>query len=120
MTGFRKGLLAGFPLLLLTAVVAYGAGERGKLSGSYFVYGGSLGDSGPATAKDAKVWMEVSGPLASQMYERLGRGAQLKDGCSAGTRKRGAVSCSLDGTADPVCHVNMDLRTGKVWGGTIC
>ncbi|MES2471998.1 MAG: hypothetical protein V4601_04050, partial [Pseudomonadota bacterium] len=75
------------------------------------------------TAKDTKVWMEISGPLAAQMYRRLGQSAQVKDVCGdpdLKMRDRGEVNCTLRNGGEAVCHVNFDLRTGRVWGGTIC
>jgi hypothetical protein len=116
-------VMLGVTVLLATVAIAYAASERGKLSGKWFLYSGGLGDHGPATAKDTKVWMEISGPVAIQMYQRLGRSTQVKDACGVSDlkiREKGEVSCTLQDDGEAVCNVNFDLRTGRVWGGTIC
>ncbi len=123
MTKFRMGIVLGVSLLLATAGSFLAYARDGKLSGDWFIYGGTLDDRTLPTAKDAKVWMQFSGPLAAQMYQRLGQSAQLKDTCGISdlkTRRRGEVDCTLQEGGEAVCHVNFDLRTGKVWGGTIC
>lgn len=104
--------------LVSLSLLAYAAG--GKYSGNYFIYSGGLGDREPPTSKDAKVYMDVSGPLATEMYNQLGKAAEQKS-CSANTQRRqkGEVSCSLS-NGEHRCFINFDLRTGKVWGGTIC
>lgn len=124
MTKFQMGIVLGVSLLAVTAgsFLAYAQAD-GKLSGDWFIYGGTLDDRARPTAKDAKVWIQISGPLAAQMYQRLGQSAQLEDTCGIPdlkTRRRGEVDCTLQEDGKAVCHVNFDLRTGKVWGGTIC
>ena len=124
MTKFRVGIVLGVSLLVVMAgsFLAY-ARDDGKLSGDWFIYAGTLDDRALPTATDAKVWMQISGPLAAQMYQRLGQSAQLKDTCGEPdltTRRRGEIDCTLQKGEEAVCHVNFDLRTGKVWGGTIC
>lgn len=125
MTSFRIGVCAGLLLGAVTAgsLLAYAA-DRGKVSGIWFSYSGTLDDRALPTPKDAKVWMEISGPQATEMYRRLGASVQENNVCGDSDverRRRGEVDCTREkssGTA--VCHVNFDLRTGKVWGGTIC
>lgn len=113
-------ILLGMSLLGVTAgsYLAYAA--TGKLTGDYIIYSGGLGDRGPPTRDDTKVWIGITGTLASDMYRRLGKQSELKNGCGASTREKKNVSCSLDPQGAAVCHVNFDLRTGEVSGGTIC
>jgi hypothetical protein len=120
MRKFRMVTVLGLSLagVASLSLLAYAAG--GKYSGNYFVYSGGLGDREPPTGKDAKVYIDISGPLAAEMYNQLGKSAEQKS-CSADTQKRqrGEASCSLS-DGQHRCFVNFDLRTGKVWGGTIC
>jgi hypothetical protein len=120
MPKFRTIVLLCLSLLGVTAgsYLAYAA--AGKLSGDYIIYGGGLGDPVPPTKDDAKVWIGISGPLASDMYRRLGKQSELKDSCGGPTREKKDVSCSLDAQGNAKCYVNFDLRTGEVSGGTIC
>ena len=125
MTRFGTGVCTGVLLVATVAgsFVVYAA-DRGKVSGIWFSYSGTLDDRALPTSKDAKVWMEISGPQAAEMYRRLGVSVQENNVCGNSDverRRRGEVDCTREkssGTA--VCHVNFDLRTGKVWGGTIC
>lgn len=39
------------------------------LKGDYYMYGGELGDSVPPTAKDRKVSMMFTGPLAKELFD---------------------------------------------------
>lgn len=122
MITFRRAVLAAV-IFASGAALAYAATTRGELSGDWFVYSGSLSERGAPTAKDSKVWMEITGPLALQMYNGLGKSAELKDSdvCGEGVyRERGEINCSLEPGEGARCWVNFDLRTGKVWGGTIC
>ncbi len=64
--------------------------------------------------------MEISGPRAAEMYRRLGPSVQENDVCGDSdmeNRRRGEVDCTRTKSSGTVtCHVNFDLRTGKVWG----
>lgn len=125
MTSFRIGVCAGLLLVAVTAgsLLAYAA-DRGKVSGIWFSYSGTLDDRALPTSKDAKVWMEISGPQAAEMYRRLGASVQENNVCGDSdmeNRRRGEVDCTRTKSSGAVtCHINFDLRTGKVWGGTIC
>lgn len=125
MTRFRVGMRVGLLLAAVTAgpLFAYAA-ERGKVSGIWFSYSGTLDDRALAKPNDAKVWMEISGPQAAEMYRRLGPSAQQSNFCGDSDtehRRRGEVDSTREKSSGAVtCHVNFDLRTGKVWGGTIC
>ena len=124
MTRFQTGVCVG---LLLTAMMAGSllayAAERGKVSGIWFSYSGTLDDRALAKPNDAKVWMEISGAQAAEMYRRLGPSVQENNVCGNSDverRRRGEVDCTREKTSGAAtCHVNFDLRTGKVWGGTI-
>ena len=54
MPKFQMAVLLGVPVILLTAVIAYAAGEGGqedgKFAGEYAIHGGSPGDITPPTA----------------------------------------------------------------------
>ena len=95
------------------------------LTGNYYVYGGSMGDSVPPTAKDRKVSMMFSGPLAKELFDQIG--PDRKDACGAGpehrTRLKGHLSCiwrKSDGYAGYTCYFGLDVPTGKSTYGSIC
>ena len=125
MPKFRIGMVLGMSLLAVTvgSFLAYAA-ERGKVSGIWFSYSGTLDDRALAKPDDAKVWMEISGPQAAEMYRRLGPSVQENNVCGDSDterRRRGEVDCTREKSSGAAtCHVNFDLRSGKVWGGTIC
>lgn len=95
------------------------------LKGDYYVYGGSLGDSVPPTAKDRKVSLMFTGPLAKELFDQIG--PDRKDACGAGpdhrTRLRGHLSCIWEkrGTHSGYsCYFGLDVPTGKSTYGSIC
>jgi hypothetical protein len=92
------------------------------LKGDYYVYGGSLGDSVLPTAKDMKVSMMFTGPLAKELFNQIG--PDKKDACGAGpdqrTRLRGDLSCIWQKGDGYSCYFGLDAQTGKSTYGTIC
>ncbi len=95
------------------------------LKGDYYVYGGSMGDMVPPTAKDRKVSLMFSGPLAKELFDQIG--PDRKDACGASpdhrTRTRGHLSCIWEkrGTYSGYsCYFGLDVPTGKSTFGSIC
>jgi hypothetical protein len=100
------------------------AGRYGAkpLKGDYYVYGGSLGDSVPPTAKDRKVAMMFTGPLAKELFGQIG--PDQKNACGDGpdhrTRLRGDLSCVWQKDDGYACYFGLDVPTGKSTYGSIC
>jgi len=100
------------------------AGRNGAtpLEGDYYIYGGTLGDSIPATANDRKVSMMLSGPLAKVLFDQIG--PDKKNACGAGhdqrTRLRGHLYCIWNKGDGYYCYFGLDVLTGKSTFGAIC
>lgn len=102
--------------------VAAGRYLAKPLHGDYYVYGGNLGDSVPPTAKDRKVSMMFTEPLAKELFDQIG--PHRKDACGEGpdhrTRLRHHLTCvsyKVDGYA---CYFGLDVPAGKSINGSIC
>lgn len=117
-----------FPMALIVALLCCAQAaisqdsSRGKFSGEYFFYSGTLDDVSQPTAKDAKVGMWVSGPVAAQMFRHLGRTSKISF-CGdekKETRSREELICSRDNTGNARCYFGFDLRSGKSIGAIIC
>ena len=120
MPKFQMAVLLGVPVILLTAVIAYAAGEGGqedgKFAGEYAIHGGSPGDITPPTAKDARLTMTINGRLAARMYRELGLKAQQKECVSDDVEMRdlGDISCEREKAGGKAtCYIGFNLRSGK-------
>jgi hypothetical protein len=75
----------------------------------------------PPTSKDRKVSITFTGVFAKDVFSRIG--PDLEDACGASPmhreRQRGDLSCTLDGKAY-VCHLGLNVVTGKNMEGLIC
>jgi hypothetical protein len=123
MSKFQLGVLFGVPVILLTAVIAYAATNKGKYGGEFLIYGGGAGDIAPVTKTDAKIHMTVDGPLAVRLFRELGPASRQKECIPESTelRRRGDLACSRDNGEAPSCYFGFDLRSGKSTGGmTAC
>lgn len=120
-------------LILLSATtlvsVAYAAkpwdGSYAKFSGEYLIYSGDLGEEAAPTASDRKAAFAFYGDAAKRLFESIG--PDQKDACGATSglrmRQKGDLDCIYDRddrTTPYVCHVGIDLRTGKSMHGSIC
>lgn len=96
-------------------------GRPKPLNGDYQIYGGSLGDSVPPTAKDRKVSFLLKGPLGKELFDQIG--PDLKLACSDAPgyreRRRGDLSCTHDDLGYR-CYFGLDVPTGKSNNGSIC
>jgi hypothetical protein len=116
-------------LLLLGATAASASpdeepGPHRKLNGTYWIYGGGLGDPVPATAKDKKVMFSIEGRAARELFDALG--PDKKDLCTegSGTRVRARdndrLFCMRSAKGEYSCNFGFDLRSGKSIGGSVC
>ena len=100
------------------------AADDRRLTGSWMVFSGMPGDTGPPTKDDAKILISIEGRPAAEMYRQLGPAGQENNVCSDSDlqeRRRGEVVCTRRiKSGEYACYVGMDLRKGKVWGGTAC
>lgn len=100
------------------------AADDRRLTGSWAVVSGMPGDTGPPTKEDAKILISIEGRPAAEMYRQLGPAVQENNVCSDSDlqeRRRGEVVCTRRiKSGEYACYVGMDLRKGKVWGGTAC
>jgi hypothetical protein len=118
-----------FPAALVLAALCWpGAAApqdatQGKFSGEYFLYGGTLDDRAPVTRKDAKVSIQMSGRLATAMFQNMGAAAAV-NGCGSDTseiRVRRELQCDRDrATGRVTCYFGIDLHSGKPVPGVIC
>ena len=92
------------------------------LTGDFYMYGGSLGDSTPPTEKDRKLSLMVTGPLAKDLFDHLGH--DVKDACGAGPdqreRSKGDLTCIWARGEGYSCYIGLDVKTGKSMSGTVC
>jgi len=92
------------------------------LTGDFYVYGGSIGDSTPPTEKDRKLSLMVTGPLAKDLFDHLG--SDLKEACGAGPdqreRSKGDLSCLWTKREGYSCYFGIDVQTGKSMRGLTC
>lgn len=115
-------------LLLVALSLAYASETRDwwqyrPFRGSYLVYSGALGEEQPPTATDRKVSLNVSGPLAKEMFDSMYPDAKETEKCSSDKdyreRNKGEVSCIHDRDGYR-CFFGFDLRTGKSILGATC
>jgi hypothetical protein len=98
-------------------------GTPRKFSGDYSFYSGTPGEIGLPTKKDAKVRMEVRGPLALRMFQYMGIAATQSNSCVEGeeVRIRDQLICSRNKTTGKAeCDFGFDLHSGKSVHGTDC
>lgn len=113
-------------LSVLAVAMPRGAGAQSDwppLKGNYQVYSGELGDTAPPEPNDAKLAMSLTGPLAKDLFTRLGPSATDRRQCSSDivTRSRGALSCTrVIATGEISCSLGFDIRRGKAIPGSIC
>lgn len=100
------------------------AAERDiKLAGDAIIYGGDLGDPVGPSAKDAKVFLNVTGKVAQRMFELLGRAHEMHGGeCDdpdVTSRTSGDVMCTKD-KQGYACYLGYDLVRGKSIASSTC
>lgn len=113
-------------LLACSAVLARGAQswafEYRPVKGSYFVYGGSLGDTTAPTKLSRNIAYSIEGPVAKGMFAAMG--PDLKDVCGADDdqriRQRAEVVCTFSAKNGYHCNFGFDLITGRSIAGSIC
>ncbi|MBI3676263.1 MAG: hypothetical protein HY243_06565 [Proteobacteria bacterium] len=93
-----------------------------KLTGEYFVYGGTLDDRRLPTIGEAKASISITGSVAVDMFRRMGKSASTAS-CEEGdeTRARKNLVCIREkATGATACYLGLDLKTGRLISGTIC
>lgn len=112
---------------LLSAVRVVTAQETGRylakpLKGDYYVYGGSIGDKTPPTSTDRKLSLMLTGPLAKELFDHIGRDA--KESCSPGPdyreRNKGDLTCTWTRKEGYACYLGLNANTGKSTRGSLC
>lgn len=92
------------------------------LSGDYQVYGGTLSEMLPPTAKDRKVAFMFKGALAKELFNQIG--PDVKESCSAAAdyreRRKGDLDCTFTKANGYACYIGLDVPTGKSTNGSIC
>ena len=106
------------------------AGEKGQewegappkpLRGDYQVYGGTLSEILPPTAKDRKVAFLFKGPLAKDLVTQIGPDVKVSCSAAAGyrERRRGHLLCTHDQDGY-LCYFGLNVPTGESTNGAIC
>jgi hypothetical protein len=94
------------------------------LKGDYQIYGGTLGEMRPPTAKDEKVAFMFTGPLAKHLFNQIGPDVKKDDSCSSASdyreRRRGDLHCTFTKDEGFSCYFGLDVVTGKGTYGSIC
>jgi len=100
-------------------------GTYTAFKGEYLIYSGDLGEEAAPTPTDRKAAFMLQGEVARNLFESIG--PDLKDACgnSSGMRMRqkGDLDCTYEKDSKPspyVCHIGINLRTGKSMYGSIC
>ena len=100
-------------------------GAYSDIKGAYLIYSGDLGEEAAPTSSDRKAALSIQGDMAKALFESIG--PDLKDACGASAdmrvREKGDLDCVHDkeDRASPyVCHIGINLRTGKSMRGSIC
>jgi hypothetical protein len=85
------------------------------LMGDYYVYGGSSGDSTPPTPNDRKVSFMLTGPLAKELFDHIGRDSktECKPSPEYRERRRGDLTCSWTKVHGHSCYFGLDAQRGK-------
>ena len=119
-------------LILISALTLYPLSQAAEkepqgrylatpLKGDYYVYGGTLSEKLPPTARDRKVSFMFSGQLAKDLFSQIGPDA--KHACTATPgyheRRKGDLVCILD-EGEYSCYFGLDVTTGKSTDGVIC
>jgi len=114
-------------LLLCTLTNAAEKKQQGRylatpLKGDYYVYGGTMSEELPPTRKDMKVSLMFIGPLAKDLFDKIG--PDVKDSCSDAAdyreRRRGDLSCTYTKDDGYSCYFGIDVPKGKSTYGSIC
>lgn len=115
-------LLLGILIANADAAHAQGRFMATTLTGDYYQFGGTLGEKTLPTAKDRKLSLMLTGPLAKDLFDHIG--PDLKDACGAGPehreRNRGDLVCIWEKSDGYACYIGLDVRTGKSMAGVIC
>ena len=85
------------------------------LKGDYYVYGGSAGDSSPPTPNDRKVSFMLTGPLAKELFNHIGRDSKVecKPSRDYRERRRGDLTCTWTKVEGHSCYFGLDGESGK-------
>jgi len=121
-----SGLILGATTLFSLAYAAKPwDGTYTAFKGEYLIYSGDLGEEAAPIPTDRKAAFMLQGEVARNLFESIG--PDLKDACgtSSGVRMRqkGDLDCTYekDSKSSPyICHIGIDLRTGKSMYGSIC
>lgn len=92
------------------------------LKGDYYVYGGTLGEMTPPTAKDRKISIMFTGAFAKDLFRDIG--PDLKNACSSDggyrERRKGDLICTYTKIDGHECYIGINVRNGKSMIGSIC
>ena len=118
-------IFGSFALFSLAHAAKPWDGTFAGFNGKYLIYSGDLGETSAPKPTERKAALVLYGEAAKNLLESIG--PDLKDACgtSAGmrVRQKGDLDCTHDKddrTSSYVCHIGIDLRTGKSMPGSIC
>ena len=97
-------------------------GRPKPLKGDYQIYGGTLSEKLPPSRKDRKVAFMFTGPLAKDLFDKIGPDAKMScsDAADYRERNRGDLSCTYTKDHGYACYFGLDVPTGKSTSGSIC
>lgn len=94
------------------------------IKGTYQVYGGTLSERLPPTAKDRKVSFMFKGPFAQDLFNQIGPDVKKEDACSSAKdyreRQRGDLDCVYTKDSGYTCYMGLNVVNGKSTYGAIC
>jgi len=125
MKKFSAVILGAFALFSLANAAKPWSGTYTVFNGKYLIYSGDLGETAAPKPTDRKAAFVLYGEAAKNLFESIG--PDLKDACGTSSgmrvRQKGDLDCTHDKddrTSPYVCHLGIDLRTGKSMHGSIC
>jgi len=121
-----SGLILGATALFSLAYAAKPwDGTYKAFKGEYLIYSGDLGEEAAPIPTDRKAAFMLQGEVARNLFESIG--PDLKDACGTSSgmrmRQKGDLDCIYEkgSKSSPyICHIGIDLRTGKSMYGSIC
>lgn len=95
-----------------------------SLKGSFQVYGGTLSEMLPPSAKDRKVSLRFTGLLAKDLFNQIGPDVEKADSCSSATdfpeRRMVDVACVYTQADGYICYFDINVPAGNSTYGVIC
>jgi hypothetical protein len=122
--GLFVGVLGLFSVAQAAEQIKQEPGASRPLHGSYYRYGGTLGDPAPPTPNDKNLSFVFEGQTAKDLFGYIGPDVKPQKACTDDPeyreRRRGHLFCVYWKKTGYRCFLGLDLRTGRSDHGGIC